>query len=74
MIPVRITTKTKKLQSLMRSASAPETIEAAVATNTIWKNQSEPAEYSPPSSASAAGAAPASQNSERPPKYGLAPP
>ena len=25
----------------MRSASVPETMEAAVATNTIWKNQSD---------------------------------
>ena len=34
-------TKTKKVQSLTRSASAPETIEAVVATKTIWKNQSD---------------------------------
>ena len=33
--------KRKNDQSLTRSASAPETIEAAVATNTIWKNQSD---------------------------------
>ena len=26
---------------LTRSASAPDTMEAAVATNTIWKNQSD---------------------------------
>ena len=35
---------TKKEDNLIRSANVPETIEAAVATNTIWKNQSEPAE------------------------------
>jgi hypothetical protein len=29
---------------LMRSASVPETIEAVVAQNTIWKNQSEATE------------------------------
>ena len=33
--------KMKKDQSLTRSASVPETIEAVVATNTIWKNQSD---------------------------------
>ena len=33
--------KTRKVHSLTRSASAPETIEAVVATNTIWKNQSD---------------------------------
>ena len=31
----------KNDQSLTRSASAPETIDPAVATNTIWKNQSD---------------------------------
>ena len=41
MIPVRTATKRKKDQSFTRSASVPETIEAAVATNTIWKNQSD---------------------------------
>jgi hypothetical protein len=30
-----------KGQNLMRSARVPETIEAAVATKTIWKNQSD---------------------------------
>ena len=30
-----------KGQVLMRSASVPETIDAAVATKTIWKNQSD---------------------------------
>ena len=44
MKPVRTTVKIRKGHSLMRSASVPETIEAAVATNTIWKNQSEATE------------------------------
>ena len=30
---------------LMRSAMAPDTMEAAVATNTIWKNQSDITAY-----------------------------
>ena len=33
--------KTKKVQSRTRSAKVPETMEAVVATNTIWKNQSD---------------------------------
>ena len=33
--------KIKKGQTLMRSARVPETIEAVVATKTIWKNQSD---------------------------------
>ncbi len=41
MIAVRIAVKAKKAQSFTRSARAPETIEAVVATNTIWKNQSD---------------------------------
>ena len=36
--------KTKNDHSLTRSARAPETIEAVVATKTIWKNQSDIAE------------------------------
>ena len=31
--------KTKNDQSFTRSARAPETMEAVVATNVIWKNQ-----------------------------------
>ena len=31
----------KNDQSFTRSARAPDTMEAAVATNTIWKNQSD---------------------------------
>ena len=42
MIAVSTSTKMRKGQSLIRSASVPETIEAAVATNAIWKNQSAP--------------------------------
>ncbi len=41
MTPVSTTTKMRNGQTLMRSASVPETIEAAVATKTIWKNQSD---------------------------------
>ena len=41
MIAVRISTKSRNDQSLIRSAIAPETIEAVVATKTIWKNQSD---------------------------------
>lgn len=44
MKPHSSTTKTKKLLSLTLSATAPLTMEAAVAQNTIWKNQSEPDE------------------------------
>ena len=44
MISVSRTTKARKDHSFVRSASVPETMEAAVATNTIWKNQSEEAE------------------------------
>ena len=42
---VRIVMKMKNDQSLTRSARAPDTMEAAVATNTIWKNQSDIVEY-----------------------------
>ena len=38
---VRTTVKARKDQSFTRSARAPETTEAEVATNTIWKNQSD---------------------------------
>ena len=41
MTAVRTAMKRKKDQSFTRSASVPETIEAVVATNTIWKNQSD---------------------------------
>ena len=43
MIPVRTALEQWNGQTRMRSASVPETIEAAVATNTIWKNQSDAA-------------------------------
>ena len=33
--------KRKNGHSLARSARAPETMDAVVATNTIWKNQSD---------------------------------
>ena len=39
--PDRTTTKIMNGQTLMRSARVPETIDAAVATKTIWKNQSD---------------------------------
>ena len=41
MMADRMTTKIRNGQTLMRSARVPDTIEAAVATNTIWKNQSD---------------------------------
>ena len=41
----RMTTKIRNGHSLMRSARVPETIDAVVAQNTIWKNQSEPVAY-----------------------------
>ncbi len=42
MNPVRIATKMKNGQSLIRSASVPETIDAVVAQNISWKKKSEP--------------------------------
>ena len=44
MKPVRTTTKTRKGHSLIRSASAPETIEAVAAQNISWKMKSDPVE------------------------------
>lgn len=41
MKPVNTTVNSRKGQILMRSASVPETIEAAAPQDTIWKNQSE---------------------------------
>ena len=41
MMPVSTTMKAKKDQRRTRSANAPETMDAVVATNTIWKNQSD---------------------------------
>ena len=38
---VRIRVNAKNAHILIRSAIAPETIDAAVATKTIWKNQSD---------------------------------
>ena len=43
---VRTSVKMKKLSSLTRSAIAPEMMDAVVATNTIWKNQSDMVAYS----------------------------
>ena len=61
----------KKDHILTRSANAPDTIEAAVATKTIWKNQSDITAYPlaitaacvsasacPPSSAASSGDGP----------------
>ena len=41
MIAVSTVMNRRNDHSLTRSASVPETIEAVVATNTIWKNQSD---------------------------------
>ena len=38
---VSIAVNAKKDHSFTRSASAPETMDAVVATKTIWKNQSD---------------------------------
>ena len=39
MMAVRIAVNAKNVHNFTRSANAPETMDAAVATNTIWKNQ-----------------------------------
>jgi hypothetical protein len=44
MTPVRTTTKARNGHSLIRSARAPETIEAVAATKTSWKKKSDPIE------------------------------
>ena len=41
MTAVSTTANMKKDHSFMRSATAPETIDIAVATNTTWKKKSE---------------------------------
>ena len=41
MTPVSMSVNTKNDHILTRSARAPETMDAAVATKTIWKNQSD---------------------------------
>ena len=41
MIAVSTATNTRKDHSLTLSARVPETIDAVVATKTIWKNQSD---------------------------------
>ena len=41
MMALKNTTKIKNGHTLIRSAKVPETIDAAVATKTIWKNQSD---------------------------------
>ena len=48
MSPVMTTAKMKKDHSFMRSATAPETMDMAVATNTTWKKKSEADEASTP--------------------------
>ncbi len=40
MKPVITTAKARKAQSFIRSATAPETTDMAVAANTIWKKKS----------------------------------
>ena len=40
MTPVMTTAKARKAHSFMRSATAPETIDIAVATKTTWKKKS----------------------------------
>ena len=48
----------RKDQSLTRSARAPDTIEAVVATKVIWKNQLDISEYPLPMTAAALSASP----------------
>ena len=48
----------KNDQSLTLSASAPETMDAAVATKTIWKNQSDMVEYPSATTSAAASSVP----------------
>ena len=50
MKPVMTTAKARKAHSFMRSATAPETMDMAVATNTTWKKKSDAAEYTEPPS------------------------
>src|SRR6056297_131353 len=42
MRPVRTTTKARKGHNLMRSATAPDTMDAVAATKTSWKKKSDP--------------------------------
>src|SRR6056297_4251738 len=53
MKPVSRTTKIRKGHSLIRSAKAPDTIEAVAATKTNWKKKSEPIEAYPRSASAA---------------------
>ena len=74
MIAVSTAMKTKNDHSLIRSARAPETIEAVVATNTIWKNQPDMAAWpvsttaapSPPPSSATSSAEVSKRNSREP--------
>ena len=50
--------KRKKLHILTRSASAPEIMDAVVATKTIWKNQSDMTEYPLSTTAASADSSP----------------
>jgi len=43
MMPNNTTAKIRNENTLTRSATAPETIVRAAATNTIWRNQSDAA-------------------------------
>ena len=45
MKPVITTANSRKAHSFMRSATAPETMDMAVATNTTWKKKSAASEY-----------------------------
>jgi len=44
MKPVITTAKSRKAHSFIRSATAPETMDMAVATNTTWKKKSDAVE------------------------------
>ena len=60
---VRTNVNAKNAHSFTRSASVPETMEAAVATKTIWKNQSDIVELPCSTTAAAACSSPASRAS-----------
>ena len=61
MSAVSTSVKMKNDHILTRSASAPDTMEAAVATNTIWKNQSDMTAWLLPSTTAATLPSPASR-------------
>ncbi|MNC51135.1 hypothetical protein D3C75_1004150 [compost metagenome] len=74
MKPVITTAKARKASSFMRSATAPETIDMAVATNTTWKKKSARLEKAGASSPPAATRSTACSSPIRKPRLGRMPP